>query len=86
MANNNSSAGYSLFFVVGIVFVTLKLTGVIDWSWVWVLCPFWGPLALFCAVLLVCFAGFLIISVVLSFLVGLKSIIDWNERRNRVRT
>lgn len=31
---------------LGIVFVVLKLTGVIDWSWWWVTAPFWGPLAL----------------------------------------
>ena len=31
--------------VLGLIFVTLKLTGVIAWSWLWVLLPFWGPLA-----------------------------------------
>lgn len=30
--------------VLGLIFVTLKLTGVIAWSWLWVLLPFWGPL------------------------------------------
>lgn len=32
--------------VLGLIFVTLKLTGVITWSWLWVLLPFWGPIAL----------------------------------------
>ena len=27
--------------VVGIVFIVLKLIGLIEWSWVWVLAPFW---------------------------------------------
>ena len=27
------------------VFVTLKLTDTIDWSWLWVLSPIWMPLA-----------------------------------------
>jgi len=27
--------------VLGVVFVTLKLTGHIDWSWVYVTMPFW---------------------------------------------
>nr|DAV46148.1 MAG TPA: hypothetical protein [Caudoviricetes sp.] len=31
---------------LGLIFVTLKLTGVIAWSWLWVLLPFWGPIAL----------------------------------------
>ena len=28
---------------VGVVFIILKLTGVITWSWWWVLIPFWFP-------------------------------------------
>lgn len=31
--------------VVLIVFIILKLTGNIDWSWWWVLCPLWGVFA-----------------------------------------
>lgn len=27
--------------ILGIIFVTLKLCAVIDWSWFWVLAPFW---------------------------------------------
>ena len=30
----------SLLSVLGVVFVVLKLTAVIDWSWWWVLSPF----------------------------------------------
>ena len=29
-----------------IAFVVLKLTGVITWSWWWVLCPLWLPFLL----------------------------------------
>jgi len=32
--------------LLGIAFVVLKLCHVIDWSWWWVLAPFWVPLAL----------------------------------------
>lgn len=35
-----------IFSVLGLIFVTLKLAGVIAWSWLWVLLPFWGPVAL----------------------------------------
>jgi hypothetical protein len=28
-----------------ILFITLKLTAVITWSWVWVLAPLWAPVA-----------------------------------------
>ena len=29
------------FSLLGLVFIVLKLTNVIDWSWWWVTCPFW---------------------------------------------
>ncbi|MEM1189917.1 MAG: hypothetical protein AAGI72_15400 [Pseudomonadota bacterium] len=30
-------------FILFIVFLVLKLTGYIDWSWLWVLAPIWAP-------------------------------------------
>lgn len=39
------SGGVGVLGLLGVVFVTLKLTSVIAWSWWWVLAPFWGPLA-----------------------------------------
>jgi phosphoglycerol transferase MdoB-like AlkP superfamily enzyme len=46
MSNSNSGGStFPLFGLLGIVFIVLKLTEVIDWSWWWVLAPFWGPLA-----------------------------------------
>lgn len=32
--------------LLGIVFVTLKLTHYIDWSWWWVLSPMWLPISI----------------------------------------
>lgn len=29
-----------------LIFIVLKLTNLIDWSWVWVLAPFWIPACL----------------------------------------
>ena len=39
--NNKSSGGIRCSTVVLIVFVILKLVGVINWSWWWVLSPLW---------------------------------------------
>ena len=36
-----------------ILFVALKLTGVIAWSWWWVLAPLWIPVATFFLVLVI---------------------------------
>ena len=38
--------------LLGIVFVVLKLCGVIAWPWLWVLAPFWIPLVFVIFVLL----------------------------------
>lgn len=39
--NNNSSGGLGVSGVLLIVFIVLKLIGVINWSWWWVLSPLW---------------------------------------------
>lgn len=46
-------SGLSLPTVLGIVFIILKLTGVIAWSWLWVLAPFWFAAAIALAFFLV---------------------------------
>jgi len=42
---------YDIFFIVDgtvlIIFILQKLTGVISWSWLWVLVPLWAPIILF---------------------------------------
>lgn len=41
-----TSSGVGLPVVLFIVFLVLKLTDVIDWSWWWVTSPLWIPAAL----------------------------------------
>ena len=41
MASNSSNGGVGFVGLLTIVFITLKLTGYIDWSWVWVTSPIW---------------------------------------------
>lgn len=42
----SSGGGIGLLGAVFLVFLILKLTGVIAWSWVWVFAPLWIPLVL----------------------------------------
>lgn len=42
---SRSTLGSSIIITLSIVFVTFKLTGVINWSWWWVTSPLWLPLA-----------------------------------------
>jgi hypothetical protein len=46
MAKENTSRGMGIGMILFIVFLVLKLTGVINWSWWWVTSPLWIPLAL----------------------------------------
>jgi hypothetical protein len=41
MDNKNVSGGMSFSSVLALIFIVLKLCGVINWSWVWVLSPIW---------------------------------------------
>ena len=45
-SNSNSSNGLGIGTVLFIVFLVLKLTHVIDWSWWWVTAPLWMPIIL----------------------------------------
>lgn len=47
--------------LLGVAFIVLKLCGVIDWHWGWVLSPFWIPLVLTVVFLLI--AGFIALAV-----------------------
>lgn len=51
--SSSSGGGASVSGLLGIAFVVLKLTGVITWSWLWVLAPFWIPVVIVLAVLVV---------------------------------
>lgn len=43
--SKSTSGGTNVATVFLVVFVTLKLCGVIGWSWWWVTSPFWIPLS-----------------------------------------
>lgn len=46
--NSSKDAGGGVGFcgLLGLAFIILKLTNVIEWSWVWVLAPLWIPAAI----------------------------------------
>lgn len=63
MAKEKSSTaggGFGLGTLLFVVFLTLKLTGVIDWSWWWVTAPIWIPLAIVLIILIVVGIGYLV--------------------------
>lgn len=60
--SNNVSGGMGVTGALGVAFVVLKLLGIIEWSWLWVLSPFWLPLVLGVVML--------VISIILEYIAG----------------
>lgn len=62
MANSSSSSSSGIGFagLLTILFIALKLTNVINWSWVWVLSPLWISAAITLTVLIILFGIFLL--------------------------
>ncbi len=55
MKEQTASTSISLYTIVFIIFLILKLTGNIDWSWWWVTSPIWIPILIFTGVLVIVF-------------------------------
>ena len=49
--NAGKARGIDFLALLTLIFITLKLTGFISWSWWWVLAPLWIPTALVLAIL-----------------------------------
>ena len=54
MNNSGGSRGIGFFGVLAIVFIVLKLLGVVTFSWVWVLAPIWIPFVICVIWLVIC--------------------------------
>lgn len=55
---SNRSSGIGFVGALAILFIALKLTAVINWSWLWVLAPIWIPFTLgFVAVAVILWAA-----------------------------
>ena len=52
---NNTNGGIGFLSALTLIFITLKLVNVIQWSWVWVLAPLWIPCVAILLVILIIF-------------------------------
>lgn len=55
-SNSSTNGGVGMLGLLFVLFVGLKLTHNIDWSWWWVTAPLWGPLALVAVIALIALA------------------------------
>ena len=70
------TGGIGVLGLLGVLFVGLKLTHYIDWSWWWVTLPFWGMFAVFAAVISIC-------DIVIGFCKAAISFLETAEKRKR---
>ena len=59
-SSNGSSGGIGILGFMFLIFLTLKLTGHITWSWWWITSPLWGGLGLMIAIFVLIIIGALI--------------------------
>jgi hypothetical protein len=52
-SKKTSNGGIGFIGLLTIAFIVLKLTGVINWSWLWVLSPIWIMVALSILIILI---------------------------------
>jgi aspartokinase-like uncharacterized kinase len=66
------SNGISLSMIIFIIFLVLKLTDNIDWSWWWVTSPLWLPMLSVVVALMFAF----ILSIIVTFISGIFELFD----------
>ena len=44
--NNKNTSGVGFLGLLTLLFIGLKLTGYITWSWIWILSPLWVPISI----------------------------------------
>lgn len=83
MSNNKtevSKDGIGLLGCLFLLFVYLKLTGHIAWSWWWVTCPLWGGFALIFGFV---FGGAALMGVFYGVGALIEKVGDWRRDRQR---
>mgnify|MGYP005725501835 CR=1 FL=1 len=66
--------------IVTIVFTVLRVAGVIDWAWYWIISPFWFPAA---AIIGFVVGAFLIVTIVAGLLIAGGAAIEWFDDQYR---
>lgn len=69
MTGTASEGGIGFLGLLTLLFIGLKLTGVILWSWWWVLAPIWLPTAIFLG-FIACILGVVMIAICLVALIA----------------
>jgi hypothetical protein len=60
---NNRAEGVSFLGLLTLLFIALKLTGFIDWSWWWVLSPLWIPTSIALLIFAIMLIGVVVVAI-----------------------
>lgn len=61
-----ASSGFPFLSILTLIFITLKLTGYITWSWWWVLAPLWLPITIFLVIAAIALMGALSVLAIMA--------------------
>ncbi len=75
LKEETTSGGIGFLGLLTVLFIGLKLAGIIEWSWLWVLSPLWLPVAVGLGIAAVVLL-FVLIVMIISFLFVGKVIRD----------
>ena len=70
----STSSGIGFFGLLTVLFIGLKLTNYIDWSWWWVLGPLWIPTVAGVAIFLIVMASMVIFAFLLAVIGAIASL------------
>ena len=70
MKSESTSAQISPLFLLGLILILLKVAGHLEWPWLWVLAPFWGPIAIVLSIAAIITVGGLLLA-------GAILLIEW---------
>lgn len=59
----NVSVTFPFLPILTLIFITLKLTGYINWTWFWVLSPIWIPIAIALAIFVIVFIVHILVDI-----------------------
>ena len=68
----SSSGGIGFVGLLTITFIVLKLVGVIDWSWLWILSPIWISIGIVVGIILLILIGIVIYFIVKNLIYPFK--------------
>ena len=80
-SSGRGCGGVGFFGLMFLIFLTLKLCGVIDWSWWFVTAPLWGPWVLLCLFIIASIVAVALFSGICAIIVAAMEM--WESKQKK---